>query len=169
MEDMVTWLAASALRHRALWSLTANAILIPMRLTHRDPLHLPARAFDCWAVWLEALTPQERELTLNGPRKWATAVYQFFDADHALLYVGVSRSLADRWDYHRCRTAWYSQAKWVALSFYPERHLAFRAENGVIVRDNPQFNVIRPNPRRGRWNTANPLDAPPAVAFPADA
>lgn len=111
-----------------------------------EPRHLPPRAFDSYAVWLEAVTSEERALA----KTYRCALYRFYDADRALLYVGISCNLPNRWDWHRCRTTWYSTARFVAVSFYPERRDALRAESATIRAQSPAFNVLRPKTHRSR-------------------
>jgi|1185.fasta_scaffold03481_5 hypothetical protein len=128
-----------------------------------NQLHLPPRAFDAQAVWLEAVTAEERELAAT----YNTALYRFYDASNALLYVGISRSLPDRWNWHRCRTDWYARAHSVALSFYPSRRDAFRAEAAAIRTQHPQFNILRSRTRSVYPSADDPNWAPPQPEFPS--
>jgi predicted GIY-YIG superfamily endonuclease len=124
------------------------------------PTHLPLRPFDAGAIWLEAVTDDERELQ----RTYRCGLYRFYDANRALLYVGISRNLADRWNWHRCKTAWYSRARYVALSFYPQREDAFRSEAAAIRTQNPLFNTQRYKPHLSKKRSGDDsLHAPPAV------
>jgi hypothetical protein len=124
------------------------------------PTHLPLRPFDAGAVWLEAVTLKERELQ----NTYRCGLYRFYDVDHVLLYVGISRNLPDRWNWHRYKTDWYSQARYVAVSFYPEREDAFRAEAATIRTQNPLFNVLRCKPHRSKKHRVDDslYAAPPA-------
>jgi predicted GIY-YIG superfamily endonuclease len=129
------------------------------------PTHLPLRPFDADAVWLAAVTNEERELQ----HAYRCGLYRFYDADRALLYVGISRNLADRWNWHRCKTDWYSRARYVALSFYPDRHDAFRAEASAIRAQNPLFNVLRCKPARSKKDRVDDsLYAPPLARLPEE-
>lgn len=125
------------------------------------PRHLPLRLFDRHAVWLEAATNEERTLA----NEYRCALYRFFDFEGELLYAGISKDLPTRWDWHRCRTAWYSQAQYLAVSFYPERAEAERAEAACIRREQPQFNKSRPKSRPGWRAEDDVLFAPPPAQF----
>lgn len=128
-----------------------------------NQVHLPPRPFDAQAVWLEAVTNEERELA----GLYDTALYRFYDADNALLYVGVSRSLPDRWNWHRCRTGWYARARLVSLSFYPSRRDAFCAEAAAIRTQHPLFNILRCRTRSSYPPADDPFWAPPLPEFPS--
>ncbi|WP_327223072.1 GIY-YIG nuclease family protein [Streptomyces platensis] len=130
-----------------------------------EPMHLPLRPFDPHAIWLEAVTDQERGLQ----RRYDCSLYRFYSADQELLYVGISRNLPDRWNWHRLKTAWYSRARHVAVSFYAERGDAFRAESAAIRTQDPLHNVMRPKPKRAkRDRTDDALHAPPAPDFTSE-
>lgn len=125
-----------------------------------EPKHLPLRPFNASAVWLEAVTTEERELS----RQYRCGLYRFYDTNRVLLYVGISRNFPDRWNWHRCKTSWYSQARYVATSFYPERQDAFRAEAAAIRAQNPLFNVLRCKPHRSKKHRVDDaMHAPPAA------
>jgi hypothetical protein len=126
-----------------------------------NQVHLPLRSFDVQAVWLEAVTDEERALA----KTYDTALYRFYDKRHVLLYVGVSRSLPDRWNWHRCRTDWYARASLLALSFYPSRYDAFRAEAAAIRTQHPQFNTLRYRTRSTYPAADDPAWAPPPPQF----
>ncbi|MDG9701713.1 GIY-YIG nuclease family protein [Streptomyces sp. DH37] len=128
------------------------------------PRHLPLRPFDPHAVWLEAVTDQERKLQKSAI--YGCALYRFYDASRSPLYIGISRNLPDRWNWHRCNTDWQARARYVAVSFYPTRYGAYVAEAAAIRRENPQFNVMRPKPRRG-WRAVDEslyIPPPPQLA-----
>src|SRR3954462_13489279 len=108
-----------------------------------NQLHLPPRAFDAQAVWLEAVTAEERELAAT----YNTALYRFYDASNALLYVGICRSLPDRSNWRRWRPDLYARAHAVARSFSPSRRDAFRAEAEAIRTQHPKSNILRSRTR----------------------
>jgi hypothetical protein len=130
-----------------------------------EPKHLPLRPFDWGAVWLEAVTAEERELS----RQYDCGLYRFYDANQVLLYVGISRNFPDRWNWHRCKTEWYSRARFVTTSFYPTRRDAFRAEASTIRAQNPLFNVLRCKPARSKKDRVDDsLYAPPLARLPEE-
>lgn len=124
--------------------------------------HLPLRSFDAQAAWLEAVTGEERTLA----RTYDSALYRFYDLSGVFLYVGVSRSLPDRWNWHRCRTQWYAHAQYVALSFYSSRDDAFRAEAASIRTHHPEFNAIRCKTRSKYRPADDPAWVPPQPHLP---
>jgi prevent-host-death family protein len=75
-------------------------------------------------------------------------VYRFYDAEHHLLYVGITSSHVEaRWAGHRKASEWWSQAAYVSLvgcrTWAGARVLELRA----IRQENPQYN-IRDHPQR---------------------
>jgi predicted GIY-YIG superfamily endonuclease len=69
-----------------------------------------------------------------------TALYRFFNADGALLYVGITHRLNERLSAHKKQKAWDEVAQ-ITLQHYPTRELAADAEVKAIQTENPHWNV----------------------------
>lgn len=67
-------------------------------------------------------------------------VYRFFDADGALLYVGVTMSVLSRMMAHR-RLPWYREIATIKVEHHDTKELAFAAERAAIAAENPRYNL----------------------------
>lgn len=77
------------------------------------------------------------------------ALYRFFAADGALLYVGITMDPSRRWNEHRSDKPWWSDVATVSVEKFPSRADVERAERDAIVSENPRHNragVPRPMP-----------------------
>lgn len=79
----------------------------------------------------------------------ATAVYRFFDADGALLYVGLTCNPGKRWEQHSAEKLWWSDVAEVTVEQHPNRAAADHAETVAIQAENPRYN-IRKRGTKGR-------------------
>lgn len=68
-------------------------------------------------------------------------LYRFFDAEHRLLYVGITGKKAARWAGHRSKV-WWSEAVTVALEHFDDRPSALAAEAHAIRTERPVHNVV---------------------------
>jgi predicted GIY-YIG superfamily endonuclease len=69
-------------------------------------------------------------------------LYRFYDADRALLYVGVTTSPMKRWSEHR-RSEWWRIARFVAIEpVSPAERL--QREQQAIEQGRPKYNRMRP-------------------------
>ncbi len=80
-----------------------------------------------------------------------TALYRMHDADGALLYVGITDHLADRWGKHEATQSWWGQVATATVEHFPTRTAAVEAELHAIRTERPMHNVAgriakRPNP-----------------------
>lgn len=81
-------------------------------------------------------------------------VYRCFDADGALLYIGVSGDICTRVKQHRSQTSWWHEVSRVVIRLHPNRTAAFAAEIAAIRAEHPRYNVrhkagwIEPRARR---------------------
>ena len=72
-------------------------------------------------------------------------LYRFFDADKALLYIGVTTNPGHRWQVHRGNRWWWS-IRFVSLEpVDPATRL--HAEQAAIRAEKPRFNVAVYTPR----------------------
>ncbi|MGR3376782.1 MULTISPECIES: hypothetical protein [Roseobacteraceae] len=81
-----------------------------------------------------------------GPSTNPTALYRYFDADGALLYVGITNQPEER-DKAHWRKRWRADAVAVLYEFFPDRGLAEVAEQCCIRHEGPLHNVrVLPGP-----------------------
>lgn len=72
------------------------------------------------------------------------AVYRWFDATGALLYVGISSNLAIRTDQHHLTKRWWPEIATCRVEWFPNRAEALEAESAAIAAENPRYNSQRP-------------------------
>jgi predicted GIY-YIG superfamily endonuclease len=68
-------------------------------------------------------------------------LYRHFDAEGALLYVGVSLNTITRLAQHRASSMWFSKIARVDIETFDSREAALRAERDAIVREKPLHNT----------------------------
>lgn len=85
---------------------------------------------------------------LVGP----TDLYQAFNDNGEILYVGISHNAITRLRQHRSSSAWWPHATWFQVTRYEERRDAEKAEALVVAFDDPPYNVDRcEGPMRRAW------------------
>jgi hypothetical protein len=90
-----------------------------------------------------------------------TNLYRHFDAEGALLYVGVSLSALTRLGRHRKYSHWFEKIKRVEIERFPSRAEALIAERLATWREKPLHNIYLTRATFGQQT-----DAPPGrVAF----
>ncbi len=77
-----------------------------------------------------------------GQLVWPIALYRWYDAADRLLYVGISKSLAQRQDSHARRSSWEQFAVRSTIVRYPTRRDAEEMERAAIIREQPLFNHV---------------------------
>lgn len=86
-----------------------------------------------------------------------TAVYRHYDADGALLYVGLSRNPLKRWGQHKALALWFYDISRIEIQWFDSREDASDAEIRAVKSERPIFNTV--------YNTANPqrkkVETPP--------
>lgn len=70
------------------------------------------------------------------------ALYRHFDADGALLYVGISNSVLARTGAHVVGSVWASQIDTIRIEWFDTRDAAVEAETNAIVEESPKFNKM---------------------------
>ncbi len=70
-----------------------------------------------------------------------TALYRFFDADGALLYVGITHDIEQRWAAHERDKPWWPQVAERPVEWFESRRLALQAELKAIREEAPVHNV----------------------------
>ena len=73
---------------------------------------------------------------LQGP----TYLYRIYDADDALLYIGITRNPAGHLSKHACRP-WGNRIDSVSYDKYPSRRAALDAERHAIETEGPLHNI----------------------------
>jgi predicted GIY-YIG superfamily endonuclease len=80
-----------------------------------------------------------------------TALYRFFDADGALLYVGITYDTEQRFASHRNSSPWWKDVADESVEWFDTRPLALAAELEAIRTERPRHNVLgspwAPGPR----------------------
>lgn len=77
-----------------------------------------------------------------------TAVYRLFDADKALLYIGVSWDPDIRMKDHEANSPWWPSTKHMAVAWYRNRENAMGHEAWAIATEAPLHNTRQPDPGR---------------------
>jgi prevent-host-death family protein len=75
-----------------------------------------------------------------------TAVYRLFDADDALLYVGISKSFGVRWERHAYRQPWWPEVHHQTVEWRDTRKEADEAETAAIRNEKPRYNIAKVPP-----------------------
>ena len=73
-------------------------------------------------------------------------VYRHYDANEILLYVGVSKDHLRRLSQHHDTARWYDQIAVVTVETFQNRQEAEEAEDRIIERELPIYNIRRPRP-----------------------
>lgn len=69
-------------------------------------------------------------------------VYRLYDAEDALLYVGVGYDVAARARQHKRKKEWWSEVVRGAVTTYPTRRDALLAECDAIAGEKPRYNIL---------------------------
>lgn len=69
------------------------------------------------------------------------ALYRFYDAAGALLYVGITLDPVARWRQHRDDKPWWTDVAHITVDTYPDRATVLDAERAAITRERPLHNV----------------------------
>ncbi|WIB72599.1 GIY-YIG nuclease family protein [Curtobacterium sp. MCBD17_026] len=74
----------------------------------------------------------------------ACYLYRFYDADDALLYVGITNDVVTRFRVHRRQSTWWTAALRCDWRVYGSRESAAAAEAAAIQLEKPRHNAIQP-------------------------
>lgn len=84
-----------------------------------------------------------------------TALYRLYDTDGALLYVGITHNLEERWGDHRYWKAWWHLVHRKEVEWFPDRPSALAAERAAVQAEGPRFDKTH---RLGRgWRDHPPV------------
>lgn len=70
------------------------------------------------------------------------ALYRFYDATGALLYVGITADPGARWRKHAHDKPWWHQVAHITLEAHPDRAAVLTAERAAIRRERPLHNIV---------------------------
>lgn len=70
-----------------------------------------------------------------------TTLYRFFDAEGALLYVGITGRGPRRWVEHAAEKPWWSEVARTSTTHYATRSAALQAETDAIRSERPRHNL----------------------------
>lgn len=69
------------------------------------------------------------------------ALYRFFAADDALLYVGITCDVGKRWDRHSREKPWWTDVARSTVEHFESREAVLAAEEKAIRTEKPKHNV----------------------------
>lgn len=75
---------------------------------------------------------------IEGPQ----ALYRFYDAVDALLYVGITVDPSQRFRAHRDEKPWWAEVTRIAIEHYPDREAVEQAEREAIAAERPRWNIV---------------------------
>lgn len=70
------------------------------------------------------------------------SLYRHFDADHNLLYVGISLSTLQRIGEHKSSAVWFDLIALVTIERFSNKAKALEAEKAAIKNEGPFYNVV---------------------------
>lgn len=71
-----------------------------------------------------------------------TTLYRLWNAEHALLYVGITDNLEVRVEEHSADKPWWGEVDQVSTEELPSRRRALEAETRAIYWEQPRYNVL---------------------------
>lgn len=81
----------------------------------------------------------EKAVTAEAVR---TALYRLFAADGELLYIGITKNLARRFERHAAEKDWWPEVSRKAIEWYETRDAAEIAEEAAIKIKKPRYNIV---------------------------
>ena len=70
-------------------------------------------------------------------------LYRFYDAEGALLYVGITKFFEPRLKQHYKNAEWFFETASVKLEHYKTRQEVERAETQAIESESPRYNIAK--------------------------
>jgi len=80
--------------------------------------------------------------TANG----ITALYRFWSATDALLYIGITHDLGRRLGQHEADKPWWAGVSRITIETHEDRDQALAAERAAIKAESPLWNVVHNRP-----------------------
>lgn len=76
-----------------------------------------------------------------------TALYRLYDADGALLYVGVTGDLRTRFAQHAAGKPWWPEVARKTVEWHETRIAALGAEAAAMENERPRYNILETSTR----------------------
>jgi hypothetical protein len=112
-----------------------------------------------------AETPGQAEPT-RADNNAPCELYRHYDANGALLYVGISASTMARLRQHKQEAEWFDQVAWIRIQRFASRWKASLAEQEAIHKERPRYNkAFNYNP--GEGTRADPGFVADVIKLPA--
>lgn len=70
-------------------------------------------------------------------------LYRFFNAQHELLYVGITNNPFNRFSGHASDKNWFNELAYATFTHYPNRLEVDNAETRAIVTEKPKYNKAK--------------------------
>jgi len=86
-------------------------------------------------------TREARKLKLLEPSN--QTLYRFFNANHELLYVGITNNPFNRFSGHSKDKNWFSEIAYSTFEHYPNRLAVDKAETAAIKSEKPKYNKAK--------------------------
>lgn len=74
------------------------------------------------------------------------ALYRFFDASGALLYVGITNNPARRFTQHGVDREWWHEVETIRMQRFDDRESVLAAEREAIKTEQPRYNIVHASP-----------------------
>jgi predicted GIY-YIG superfamily endonuclease len=91
------------------------------------------------------------------------ALYRFYDATGALLYIGITADPGSRWRSHAHNKPWWQQISTITVETHNDRAAVLRAEECAIRAELPKYNIVH-NRSRPDATPARPRPEPIAAS-----
>lgn len=130
------------------------------RLVRLGYFRVGTQGFELIENLLPSRTPEATPESFWG----RTALYRFFDGEHRLLYVGISKQPETRFEQHRKNSVFtYFAEGEPEVEWHPTRRVALAAEIAAIGNERPIFNASRTSSTSTRRSTsASTTSRPPS-------
>lgn len=73
-----------------------------------------------------------------------TTLYRYFDSNHSLLYVGITKDPYARAEFHSTKQPWWEEVSYGTFMHFDSRQEALEAEDFIIGSQFPKYNKAGP-------------------------
>lgn len=150
--SVLEWLGQFAAAHPT-FTLATFAVLVVAHKLRNNRLVKMVLAFLLarWLrdAWRKRSTDRARPgAPASPPPVEPMLLYRYWNAAGRLLYVGITAESRGgrRWEEHMESKPWYGEAASCRIERHPNRAAALYAEAVAIDRENPIYNIQRPDP-----------------------